>query len=66
MLKYAILQGNYVTNIVVADNADTALAGAHDGFVAVEYDDSTVVATGYTYDANTKTFSEPERVTPNA
>ena len=50
MTTFAIVENNQVTNIIVADDAATALAVARTGAIAVECQPSDLVAQGWTYD----------------
>jgi hypothetical protein len=50
MKTFAIIMHNAVTNIIVADNEETALSVSHEGSLAVECDVSTLVGTDWTYD----------------
>lgn len=62
MAKFAIIGGNVVTNIIVADNLEDA---QNAGF-AVQYTDESPAGIGWTYDEATGTFTPPVEETENA
>ena len=67
MPNFAIVENNQVTNIIVADDAATALAVSRTGAIAVECQASDLVTQGWTYDG-TKLVTPivPEVVVENA
>jgi hypothetical protein len=67
MTKFAIVENNQVTNIIVADDAEIAVAVSRAGSIAVEYTDENPAGIGWTYDG-TKFVAPivPEVAVPNA
>lgn len=53
MSQYAIVINNSVTNIIVADDLETALAVSPNGAIAVECQPSDLVNMDWTYDGTT-------------
>ena len=67
MAKFAIISGNSVFQIIVADDEEIALAVSPRGAIAIEYTDENPAGIGWTYDG-TKIIAPvvPEMVVPNA
>ena len=57
MANYAVLSGEAVTNIIVADTLEIAEGAT--GQTCVEYTDSNPAGIGWTYDAANNTFIAP-------
>lgn len=57
MGTYAVINGNTVSNIIVADDKEEAEGAL--GCVLVEYTPENPAGIGWTYDAETGTFTEP-------
>jgi hypothetical protein len=57
MKKFAVMSGNQVTNIIVAENKETA-EHVVESF-CIEYTDENPAGIGWTYDEETNTFSPP-------
>jgi len=57
MATYAVMSGNTVTNIIVADNKEEAsmVMGAE----LIEYTDDNPAGIDWTYDAETGQFAQP-------
>jgi hypothetical protein len=58
MPKYAVLSGNSVANIIVADDKEATEAALR--CVLIEFTDENPAGTGWTYDPETNKFTEPE------
>lgn len=57
MANFAVLSGNHVTNVIVADNqADAELATQS---TCIEYTDTNPAGIGWTYDSVTGIFTAP-------
>ena len=66
MANYAIVMNDFVTNIIVADNAEIASAISGPSAIVVLCDDpNQLVATGWYYDGNTL-METKEIETPDA
>jgi hypothetical protein len=63
MANFAVLGGASVINVIVADSIEIAeeLTGA----ICVEYTDANPAGIGWTYDAETQTFSAPTQEPPS-
>ena len=59
MATYAILTGNQVTNVIVADTENDALAVSPKGVTAVKYTPDNPAGIGWTYDEATGQFTDP-------
>ncbi len=58
MPKYAVLSGNSVANIIVADDKEATETALR--CVLIEFTDENPAGTGWTYDPETGKFTEPE------
>ena len=58
MPKYAVLSGNSVTNIIVADDKEATEAALR--CVLIEFTDDNPAYIDWTYDPETEKFIEPE------
>ena len=63
MATYAILTGNQVTNVIVADTENDALAVSPKGVTAVKYTADNPAGIGWTFNEKANTFSNPAEVT---
>ena len=63
MATYAILTGNQVTNVIVADTENDALAVSPKGVTAVKYTPDNPAGIGWTFNEKANTFSAPVEVT---
>jgi hypothetical protein len=59
MAKYAVLNGNTVVNLIMADTLEIAEAVSNSTCVECEIID---VELGFTYNPDTNTFTDPEIV----
>lgn len=57
MPTFAVLDGNMVSNVIVADDQEAAESAL--GVRLVPYDDDNPAGIGWTYDAETGTFIQP-------
>ena len=62
MATFAILTGNSVTQVIVADDQATALAVSPKGVVAIEYTAENPAGIGWSYNESTKKFVQPVEV----
>lgn len=60
MAKFAVINGDKVTNIIVADTVE--IAQEVTGQSCVEYTDFNEVSIGYTYNPDTQEFLSPEEM----
>lgn len=60
MATYAMMSGNIVETIIVADNKEETEAALN--CVLIEYTTENPAGTGWTYDEDTGRFTEPEVV----
>ena len=58
MATYAMMSGNTVTNIIMADDKEATEAALN--CVLIEYTAENPAGVGYIYDPETNTFAEPE------
>jgi hypothetical protein len=58
MSNYAVLNGNQVTNVIVADDKEDAEKVL--GVTLIEYTDENPIEIGWTYDETTGLFSPPQ------
>lgn len=61
MATYAMMAGNTVSNIIVADNKEEAEAALN--CVLIEYTQENPAGIGYTYDEETGKFNAPAPIT---
>jgi hypothetical protein len=59
MSNYAVLSGNTVSNIIVADDKETAETATN--ATCIEYTSENPAAIGWTYDETTGKFIDPEQ-----
>ena len=57
MATYAVIENDLVSNIIVAENKESAEETT--GKTCIEYVDTTLVALGYEYDKENNTFINP-------
>lgn len=57
MPNFAMMSGNVVTNIIVADDKDAAEAALN--CVLIEYTQDNPAGVGWVYDSDTQKFSAP-------
>lgn len=62
MAKFALMGGNIVTNVIVADTLEEASVLG----TCIEYTDTNPAGIGWIYDEATGKFNEPVVETPNA
>ena len=62
MANFAILSGNSVSNIIVADNEKTAVAVSPKGVTVIEYTTENPAGIGWSYNESTKKFVQPVEV----
>lgn len=62
MAKFAVMSGNVVTNVIVADTLEEASVLG----TCIEFTDEGPAGIGWVYDEATGTFSAPVLETPNA
>ena len=62
MATFAILTGNSVTQVIIADDQATALAVSPKGVTAIEYTVENPAGIGWKYDESTKKFVQPVEV----
>jgi hypothetical protein len=57
MPNFAIVSGNVVTQIVIADNENIALGVNYQNALAVQYNQENLASIGAIYDKDTNTFT---------
>jgi hypothetical protein len=57
MTTYAMMSGNHVSNVIMADNKEEAEAALN--CTLIEYTPENPAGIGWTYDEETSTFSPP-------
>jgi hypothetical protein len=62
MATFAVMSGNTVSNVVLADNKEETEAAL--GVVLIEYTPENPAGIGWTYDEVTGTFTAPAAVEP--
>lgn len=62
MATFAVMGGNIVTNVIVADTLEEASVLGH----CIQYTKENPAGIGWTYDEATGTFSAPVMEEPNA
>jgi len=62
MATFAILTGNLVTQVILADDQATALAVSPKGVTAIEYTAENPAGIGWKYYESTKKFVQPVEV----
>jgi hypothetical protein len=62
MATYAVMGGNIVSNVIVADDKEDAARVM--GAELIEYTDENPAGIGWTYDEETGRFTAPEPVAP--